>query len=177
MKTSRMIVTIVFLLLLVIILYTCGCTSNPEKAQPVPPVTTSMAPEIPAPITTTPSTPVQLPSADAPKITITSPKDGSVVDYRTTIKGMSTGVYGTPLNLYIIIQPQESGDDYWVQPEIILQDNGDWSTLAYFGGDATSKYKDKKFTVYAVLSTSKLNEGETTQKPSGIKQMIELTRG
>jgi hypothetical protein len=86
------------------------------------------------------------------------------------------GVYGTPLKIYVVVLPHESEDEYWVQKEVTLLDTGSWSTLAYFGSDATSKDSGKKFTVYAVLSTSTLPVGKMSQKPDGIKGIIELTR-
>ena len=176
MKNSNLIVTIFVLVSLISVLYVCGCTSTGNGPQ-TPTSTPTIPTPTPAPITptTTTPTPPPPPPPSTTSLTITSPKDGSVVDYRRTIKGTSKGVHGSSNYISIIVQPHESGE-YWVQPEVQPSPNGDWSVLVYFGDDATAKYKDKKFTVFALINSSRFAEGKISPLPGGIKETIELTR-
>lgn len=181
MKNHTATATVVLLLLLAGMLLLCGCTGSTGKIPPPSPAPVLPATTVPAAVppegpsqASAPALPV---SSGTEKITITSPRDGDVVDYRTMVKGTSGGVAGSSRTVSIVILPEQPGNEYWVQPDVVLLDNGNWSVLANFGNDATAADRGKKFTVYAVLSAEKLPEGKMTAAPAGIRQMIEVTRG
>jgi hypothetical protein len=178
MKLPHFIRISIIACLLIGLIFLCGCTgtapASPGVAKPPTSATVIDSPQTTPTPPTAPSAPLS--PSPASKITILSPQDSTTVNYRTTIKGTSTGIYKTGQNFYIVILPQDPGDTYWVQPEVTMQENGDWSLLAYFGEDASSKFTGKKFTVYAVVSPAKLTIGDTKNPPGGVKQTIELTR-
>jgi hypothetical protein len=182
MKKSQVFVTCIGIFLIGITLAACGCTSTLPNTTLTPastPVKTTVS--VQATIQNTPAmTTSPMITAPPPQtsITITSPKAGSVVDYRTTVQGTSAGVYGTPVYLSVVVRPQEPNNEYWLQPDVTVQENGDWFTNdpAYFGSDATSKESGKKFTVYVVTSTTKLTGTNMPERPGVLRQMIEVTR-
>jgi hypothetical protein len=87
-------------------------------------------------------------------------------------------VYGTPVYIYVVIRPQDPNNEYWLQPDVTVQENGDWFTSdpAYFGSDPTGRESGIKFTVYVVTSATKLTGTNMPERPGVLRQMIEVTR-
>ncbi|MBL7117161.1 MAG: hypothetical protein ISS94_00020 [Candidatus Syntrophoarchaeum sp.] len=95
-------------------------------------------------------------------ITITSPTEGDEVSWRYNVEGSSTGVYGSELNVYVLIYPLESNGPWWVQPPVILHPDGNWEASCYFGRDPSEYPEDigDYFKVCAIVTTLKLEQGQ-----------------
>ena len=141
-----------------------GCTENP------PPMIT--------PQTTTPQ--ITTPPPTPPTITISSPTEENIVSLRNIVEGTSTSVYGSNLNIYVLVYPIEGGR-WWVQPDVNILANGNWDTNAYFGDSANpSKDIGKKFKVSVIVTSAKLQEGQQLEKvPDNIYRVDirEVVRG
>ncbi len=114
-------------------------------------------------------TPVPTPSPTAttvvPSITITS-KSGDEVSWREFVEGTSEGVYGSDLNIYVLVYPTDAGGPWWVQPDVDVLRDGSWETNCYFGRDPKLHPEDKgaHFRICAIMTTEKLREGQQLQK-------------
>jgi hypothetical protein len=116
-------------------------------------------------------------SAKEANVTISSPADGSNVNVSETITGKSTGVYGSGLHLYLLINPVATGNVWWVQPEAQVSSDGTWNVNAQFGRSAQEDI-GAKFWVIAIVTPDTLPLGETNY-PSTISassNKIQLTR-
>jgi len=141
-----------------------GCV---EKKEPTPtpiPTTPTYTPE--PTVTPTPSlTPTPTPTPTS-AITITVPKDGDKVSWREFVEGTSEGVYGSELNIYVLIYPIAGGGPWWVQPDVDVFRDGSWEVSCYFGRNPATNPEDKgaHFRVRAIITAQKLREGQQLQK-------------
>jgi hypothetical protein len=96
----------------------------------------------------------------APNLSISLPREGQQVSYRTTIEGTSEGVFGTNWKIYVLIKPEEG--EYWVQPAVSISPNGRWEVIPYFGTDPAQSRVDvgKGFKISAIATNVTLPEGK-----------------
>lgn len=115
-----------------------------------------------------------------PTVTITSPKNGYEVSWREIVEGTSKGVYGSELNIYVLIYPIDAGGPWWVQPDVDVFHDGNWEVNCYFGRNPKIYPEDKgaNFRVSAIITTEELREGQQLQKlPDHVaKDEVRVTR-
>jgi len=95
-------------------------------------------------------------------IEIISPQSDDEVFWKTSVQGVSGGVYGKPdLHLYLLIFPT-STDFWWVQPEPVVGANGNWSGIVYFGRDTTEHPEEvgERFILLAIITQEILRPGD-----------------
>src|SRR5665647_53651 len=114
-------VSIFIMLSIFLVSISLGCTSPKEPAQQ------NVAPPPQQAAISTEKSNSQI------NVTISSPMDGSKVNVTEPIIGSSTGVYGSGLHLYVLINPVATSDIYWVQPEATVSSDGTWHVNAHFG--------------------------------------------
>ena len=112
-----------------------GCVEK-EGTAPTPmqttPITTPEPTVTPTPILTPSPIPTST-TTPTPAITITALEDGDKVSWREFVEGTSEGVYGSELNIYVLIYPTDGGGPWWVQPDVDVLRDGSWETNCYFG--------------------------------------------
>ena len=147
-----------------------GCVSNnPPTPTPTPQPTPTLTP-IPTPQPTPTSNP-QI------NVTMSSPTDGSTVGFKELISGSSTGVYGSSLHLYVLINPVATSDVWWVQPQANVSSDGTWNVDAQFGRSAQEDM-GTKYVITSIVTSDVLPVGQTSY-PSNIiasTKQIQLTR-
>lgn len=111
-------------------------------------------------------------SVTHPSITIISPTENGNVSSRNIVKGTSTNISGSNLNIYVLVCPIES-QEWWVQPNVKLLSNGNWSTNAFFGDQANlQKDSGKKFMITVIATSTKLERGRTLEDiPENVYQV------
>ncbi|MBI4514935.1 MAG: hypothetical protein HY699_03850 [Deltaproteobacteria bacterium] len=89
-------------------------------------------------------------------MTITSPRQGDVVEVRALIEGC---VENPKLHVYVLVRPLAVGG-WWVQPASPVDRDGKWRVLAYFGTEEAGR--GEYFEIVAVASTEAklLREGQ-----------------
>lgn len=162
---------LVFFVMLGIFLFsiTLGCAEPAKSDSPGP--TPTPTPEPTEKPTETPNLQVN--------VTMFSPVDGGNVSVNEPVYGNSTGVYGSGLNLYLLISPLASNDNlWWVQPEAIVSPDGSWHVNSQFGRSAEQDI-GAKFWVTAIVTSDELPVGQQASYPSDVKystKTILLTR-
>lgn len=70
----------------------------------------------------------------AQSVTMTSPAAGTALRWRAEVGGR---VSESNTTLWVVVHPLNVSE-YWVQPSVLANDDGTWSTIAYIGrrGDA-----------------------------------------
>jgi hypothetical protein len=112
-----------------------------------------------------------------PNVTISFPADRSNVRVYESIYGNSSGIYGSGLHLYVLVNPVTNSDIWWIQQEAALSSDGSWHVNAQFGRSAQEDV-GTKFRVIAVVTTDTLPIGPSNY-PSGAicsTKIIVLTR-
>ena len=137
-----------------------GCTGDKTPQQNVTPA--SQQNVTPAPQPTATSTKIS--NSDL-NVTISSPVYGSKVNVTEPVTGNSTGVYENRLNLYVLINPLETSDEWWVQPKATVSSDGTWVVSTNFGNPGDED-KGKQFWMVAIVTPNTLNTGKTNY-PSG----------
>ena len=164
-------------------------TPTTPSPTPTPSLTPSPTPTTPSPTPTTPSptpTPSLTPSptpttpspTPTPAITITAPNSGDDVSWREIVEGTSEGVYGSELNIYVLVYPTDAGGPWWVQPDVDVLRDGSWESNCYFGREPPHD-KGAHFRVRVIITMQKLSEGQQWQKlPDhiAISETIKVTR-
>lgn len=112
-------------------------------------------------------------------VSISSPVNGDTVNYREIVSGNSTGVYGSGLHLYVLVNPIESGEEWWIQTEATVSSDGSWQTIAQFGEDV-EEHIGKEYRVSAIVTSDELELGKWNNS-SAVEYRIDkdvlLTRG
>ena len=150
-----------FYIMLAIFLFSIGlgCTTKLPTQQPTD--TTTQRP------TETPnSQPTETPNSQL-NMTIASPVDGNTVSVSEPVYGNLTGVYGSNSHLYVLINPVETGNLWWVQPEASVSPDGSWHVNVFFGRD-NKEDAGKKYWVSAIVTSDKLPEGPQASYPSNV---------
>lgn len=91
-------------------------------------------------------------------ISISSPVDGDTVNYTELVSGTSTNVSGSD-HLYVLVNPIETGEEWWIQPESTVSSDGSWQAHVYFG-DNTNEHIGKEYRVSAIVTSEKLDPGK-----------------
>lgn len=118
-------------------------------------------------------------SSPTATVSISSPVNGDTVKYTELVSGTSTNVSGSSLHLYVLVNPIETGEQWWVQPEVTVSSDGSWQTLVYFG-DNTDEHIGKEYRVSAIVTSEELAPGELDQSPlvkCRVDKDILVTRG
>jgi hypothetical protein len=97
-------------------------------------------------------------------ISISSPSSGDTVKYRELVSGSSSGVYGSDLHLYVLVNPIESGEEWWIQTEATVSSDGSWQTIAQFGEDI-EEHIGKEYRVSAIVTSDELSLGKLDDSP------------
>ena len=71
---------------------------------------------------------IPMESVFAKDITLTTPKDGANVEWRTLVQGTASGVK----NVWVIVHSLETSE-YWVQPKAMVTKKGNWKVKVYIG--------------------------------------------
>ena len=173
------VVGLIAIVAIVAVVIFAGCVEEPT---PTPmPTTPTYTPE---PTVTPTPMPTETPTPTLPQsaVTITALEEGDTVLWREFVEGTSEGVYGSELNIYVLIYPIEVGGPWWVQPDVDLSHDGRWDVNCYFGRNPETHPQDRgaRFRVCAIITTQKLSEGQQWQKlPDYIvkSETIEVIRG
>ncbi len=91
-------------------------------------------------------------------VSISSPVDGDTVNYTELVSGTSTNVSGSD-HLYVLVNPIETGEEWWIQPESTVSSDGSWQAHVYFG-DNTNEHIGKEYRVSAIVTSEKLDPGK-----------------
>lgn len=160
--TSKKSTLIYIMLAIFLISISLGCTNKNTDQQNVTPAPQQNVTPTPQQTTTS-----SINSSIPTEITLSSLKDGSNVSFNEPISGNSTGVYDKGLHLYVLINPIDSGNKWWVQPEAEVSSDGSWDVNAQFGLSATENV-GAQFRVAAVATSDSLLE-ENTSFPSKVE--------
>lgn len=102
-------------------------------------------------------------------VMISSPSNGGYISVNEPIIGNSTGVYGSGLHLYVMINPVATGNYYWIQPEAEVSSDGSWYANVQFGRSAQEDIK-AKFWITTIVTPDTLDPGRVTISiPSEVK--------
>ncbi|WP_214020247.1 hypothetical protein [Methanoculleus sp.] len=103
-------------------------------------------------------------------IALESPEDENQVSYRALVQGTSEGIAGSGAHIYVLVNPVEAGNSWWVQPEATIGPDGVWETSAYFGRDPAQYPEDvgKEFRIIAIATSEVLEEGEYATVPDNV---------
>jgi hypothetical protein len=122
--------------------------------------------------------PTPIPNTTQVGINIAHPTNGSSVTFYETLYGNSTGVYGSGLHLYVLINPVATNDIWWVLPEAEVYFDSTWKVYAQFGRSGQEDV-GAKYWVTSIVTSDVLYTGPTTIYPSHVKAFtkpILLTR-
>jgi hypothetical protein len=104
---------------------------------------------------------VNVTASEQLRVVITSPKSGTVVEYRHEVNGT---VSDPNADVWVVIRPVETSD-FWVAPPVTVKEDGSWKVKAYFGEDKP-EHSGKPFEVRAFANpVGNISEGKTTQWP------------
>jgi len=99
-------------------------------------------------------------------INITSPEDGSDVDWRTWVEGETNLQNDTDYHIYVIINPADSGT-WWVQPNVVFDKNeGKWISFVYIGREGMD-WGSWQF-VRAIITKSRLEDNTFDVMPENL---------
>ncbi len=101
----------------------------------------------------------ELTSTQQANVTISSPSNGGNISVNEPIIGNSTGIYGSGLHLYVLINPVANGNDYWVQPEAVVSPDGSWYANVQFGRSAQEDM-GAKFWITTIVTPDTLHVGK-----------------
>jgi hypothetical protein len=118
------------------------------------------------------SSPGTLEAQERLVVTIKSPSNGAGVDLRHEVSGR---VSDPNADVWVVIHPIERSD-FWVQPQVSVQDDGSWKVLAFFG---TASSIGKRFEVRAFANPiGNIARGKTSNWPKAAarSKLIETVR-
>jgi len=98
------------------------------------------------------------------KLDVSYPQNGDEVDWMTSVTGNSSGIVtNNTLKIYLLVYPVESEGPWFVQNRPIVNPDGSWSGLVYFGRDPINYPEDigDQFLLLAIVTTSDLQPGKT----------------
>lgn len=149
----------IIILVVISVFLALGCTGNDSTEQPVDENDTNKSNSPPEPITENDSGNLIVPpEVTSVNITIVLPKENDLVSKRSFVEGTSSGIYGSNLNLYVLVYPE--GDYWWVQ-ETDIDSNGNWESNAYFGDPTKpSESIGTKFRIVVIATSIQLEAGE-----------------
>lgn len=157
---SRKSISLYIMLSIFLFCIILGCAGKQTSSSTVP--TTPQPTATPSPQPTTVPTPQPTVTLNPQlNVTMLSPKDGSNVSFNEPVYGNSTGVYGSGLHIYVLINPVATSNIWWVQPEAEVSSDGTWHVNAQFGRSAQEDV-GTKYWVTSVVTSNSLPIGQTS---------------
>lgn len=109
------------------------------------------------------------------RIIVTYPNDLAILPKRACIKGVTSD---PGANIWTIIQQRRSFSDWWVQPKVVVNEDGRWKGELYLGPMhlTQEEHRRKEYDIVAVVNPKmKLKEGERLRKLPSAESMLRLT--